>query len=38
MPKPNPLYFVIVSDKKVVKIKPGEKNSRYKIRNGTIIY
>lgn len=34
MPKPNPVYLVIVSEKKVVKIKPAEKNSRYKIKNG----
>lgn len=38
MPKPNPIYFVIVSEKKVVKIKPAEKNSRYKIKNGTVTY
>lgn len=38
MPKPSPLYFVIVSEKKVVKIKPAEKNSRYKIKNGAVIY
>ena len=38
MSKPNPIYLVIVSDKKIVKIKPAEKNSRYKIKNGTVVY
>lgn len=38
MSKPNPLYLVIVSGKKVVKIKPAEKNGRYKIKNGTVVY
>ena len=36
--KPSPVYFVIISQGKVVKIKPGEKNSRYKIKNGTVVY
>lgn len=35
---PSPLFFVIVSEKKIVKIKPAEKNGRYKIKNGMVIY
>lgn len=38
MPKPNPIYFVIVSEKKIVKIKPAEKNSRFKVKNGIVTY
>lgn len=36
--KPDPIYFVIISENKVVKIKPGEKNTRFKVRNGAVIY
>lgn len=37
-PKPSPIYFVIVSDKKVVKINQAEKNGRFKVKNGVVIY
>lgn len=36
--KPSPVYFVITSQGKVVKIKPAEKNSRFKVRNGVVVY